>query len=275
MTSGRRGGRALAWVCAALLAAVAIMAAFGPLVAPGDPNAQHLLVALTGPSPTDWLGTDALGRDVLSRTIVGARTAVIGPAVIALGSMAIGSALGLAAGYSGGWLDAVVMRGTDVMLALPVLLVAVVVVGILGGGYALAVGVLTVFYTPQAIRVVRGAALEQRVLPYVEAARTLGLSKARIMLRHVWPNTWPLLVANTVLDFALALVGLAGLSFLGLGVGPKTPDWGRMVGEGRAHLVGNPLAVLAPGVMLVATATSVNLLADWLYEHVAGRGRAR
>jgi peptide/nickel transport system permease protein len=261
--------------CVVVVSAVAAMAVFGPLLAPADPNAQHLFAALTGPSRADWLGTDELGRDVLSRTIVGARTAVAGPALVALGSMAIGSVLGLTAGYMGGWLDAVVMRWTDVMLALPVLLVAVVVVGILGGGYALAVGVLTAFYTPQAIRVVRGATLEQRVLPYVEAARTLGLSKPRIMLHHIWPNTWPVLLATTVLDFALALVGLAGLSFLGLGVGPKTPDWGRMVGEGRSHLVGNPLAALAPGIMLVVTATSVNLLADWLYERVAGRGRAR
>lgn len=274
MTSGG-SDRVLVWGCAIVLSAVAAMAAFGPLFAPADPNAQHLLSSLVGPSRAHWLGTDQLGRDVLSRTIVGARTAVIGPAFIALGSMAIGSALGLTAGYMGGWLDTVVMRCTDVMLALPVLLVAIVVVGILGGGYALAVGVLTVFYTPQAIRVVRGATLEQRVRPYVEAARTLGLSKARIVLRHIWPNTWPVLVANTVLDFALALVGLAGLSFLGLGVGPKIPDWGRMVGDGRSHLLGNPYAALVPGLMLVVTATSVNMLADWLYEHVAGRGRAR
>jgi peptide/nickel transport system permease protein len=269
------GNRAMMLACLAFLAAVVAMAAFGPILAPTDPNAQRLLAALTGPSRANLLGTDELGRDVLSRTIVGARTAVIGPAVIALGSMIIGSALGLFAGYMGGWLDAVVMRWADIMLALPVLLVAIVVVGILGGGYALAVMVLTAFYTPQAIRVVRAATLEQRVLPYVEAARTLGLSKARIMLRHIWPNTWPLLVANTFLDFALALVGLAGLSFLGLGVGPKTPDWGRMVGDGRAHLVGNPLETLAPGMMLVLTATSVNLLGDWLYERVAARGRAR
>jgi len=274
VTSGG-SDRVLVWGCAIVLSAVAAMAAFGPLFAPADPNAQHLLSSLVGPSRAHWLGTDQLGRDVLSRTIVGARTAVIGPAFIALGSMAIGSALGLTAGYMGGWLDTVVMRCTDVMLALPVLLVAIVVVGILGGGYALAVGVLTVFYTPQAIRVVRGATLEQRVRPYVEAARTLGLSKARIVLRHIWPNTWPVLVANTVLDFALALVGLAGLSFLGLGVGPKIPDWGRMVGDGRSHLLGNPYAALVPGLMLVVTATSVNMLADWLYEHVAGRGRAR
>ncbi len=274
MTASRTD-RVLVWGCITLLSAVATMAALGPLLAPADPNAQHLFAALTGPSRVDWLGTDELGRDVLSRTIVGARTAVTGPAFVALGSMAIGSALGLTAGYMGGWLDTVVMRWTDVMLALPVLLVAIVAVGMLGGGYALAVGVLTAFYTPQAIRVVRAATLEQRALPYVEAARTLGLSKPRIMLRHIWPNTWPVLLANTVLDFALALVGLAGLSFLGLGVGPKTPDWGRMVGEGRSHLVGNPLAALVPGIMLVVTATSVNMLADWLYEHVAGRGRAR
>jgi peptide/nickel transport system permease protein len=261
--------------CLAFLAIVIGMAAVGPVFAPTDPNAQSLLIALTGPSRAHWLGTDELGRDVLSRTIVGARTAVAGPAIVALGSFVIGSGCGVLAGYVGGWLDAVVMRWTDVMLALPVLLVAIVVVGILGGGYGFAVGVLTVFYTPQAIRIARAATLDQRALPYVEAARTLGLSKWHIMFRHIWPNTWPLLVANALLDFALALVGLAGLSFLGLGVGPKTPDWGRMVGDGRAHLVDNPLEILVPGLLLVLTAASVNLVGDWLYERVVARGRAR
>ena len=273
MARGARG--TLVTACLAVLALVAALAALGPLLAPVDPNAQSLLSALTGPSAAHWLGTDQLGRDVLSRTVAGARTAVAGPAVVALGSFAAGSVGGVFAGYTGGWFDTVVMRWSDVMLALPVLLVAIVVVGIFGGGYALAVGVLTVFYTPQAIRIARAATLEQRPLPYVEAALTLGVSRWRIMFRHIWPNTWPLLVANALLDFGLALVGLAGLSFLGLGVGPKTPDWGRMVGDGRAHLVDNPLEILAPGLMLVFTAVSVNLVGDWLHERVAARGRTR
>jgi peptide/nickel transport system permease protein len=272
-TAGRPGP--LVASCAAVVLAVAALAAVGSAVAPVDPNAQSLLNALAGPSRAHWLGTDQLGRDVLSRTIVGARTAVVGPAIVAVGSFALGSAGGVSAGYLGGWLDTVLMRWADVMLALPVLLVAIVVVGILGGGYGFAVAVLTVFYTPHAVRIARAATLEQRVLPYVEAARTLGLSRTRIMLRHIWPNTWPLLVANALLDFALALVGLAGLSFLGLGVGPKTPDWGRMVGDGRAHLVDNPLEIVVPGVMLVLTALSVNLVGDWLHERAAAQGRAR
>jgi peptide/nickel transport system permease protein len=271
---GRRlsPGIALAFV---FLGAVVFLAIFGYLVAPIDPHAQDLETGLVGPTHRYWLGTDDLGRDIFSRTLVGARTALLGPILIALGAMLIGNAFGLLAGYRGGRIDTLVMRTVDLMYALPALLVAIVVGGLLGGGYWTAVAILIVLFAPYDARLIRGATLEQRPLPYVEAARTLGLSDRRIMVRHVWPNLLPLVVANTFLNFAFALVTLAGLSFIGIGVDPGTPDWGRMLAESRTLLFDNPWAALAPGVMLVLTAVSMNLVGDWLYERLSDRGRAR
>jgi peptide/nickel transport system permease protein len=257
------------------VAFVAVCAIFGSLIAPKDPAAQDLLVGVSPPSSEYWLGTDDLGRDVFSRTIVGAQTAVVGPILIALGAMFIGNVLGLLAGYKGGWPDSVILRWVDLMYALPGLLVAIVIVGVLGGGYFLAVALLILLTSPYDTRIVRGATLEQRPLAYVEAARTLGLPPRRIMTRHIWPNVLPFALANTFLNFAFALVTLSALSFLGLGVGPGTADWGRMLAESRTLLFDNPAAALAPGFMIVMTAASMNLIGDWFYEWLSDRGRAR
>jgi peptide/nickel transport system permease protein len=248
---------------------------FGPAIAPHSPDAQNLNIGVSGPSSEYWLGTDDLGRDVFSRLLVGARTGVVGPAVIAFGAMVIGSFLGLISGYIGGILDSVIMRWVDLMYALPGLLVAIVVVGVLGGGYWRAVFLLLILSAPYDTRIVRGAALRERELPYVESARVLGYGRTRIMARHVWPNVLPIEFANAFLTFAFALVSLASLSFLGLGAGPETSDWGRMLAEGRTLLYDNPTAAIAPGVVLVATAATTNILGDRLYEWLSDRGRTR
>lgn len=260
--------------CFGFLALVAAMA-IAPIAIRHDPNTQDLLHALSAPSGAHVLGTDTLGRDVLLRLIFGARTAVIGPILIALGSMLIGSTAGLIAGYKGGWFDSVILRVVDLMYALPGLLVAMVVVGVVGGGYLVSVALLTVLYSPTDIRIVRAATLEQRALPYVEASRVLGIPQLRIMARVIWPNILPLVVANTFLHFAYALVSLTALSFLGLGVSPATPDWGRMLADGRTHLFDTPLIALAPAAMIVLTAASMNLVGDWLFEKLSERGRSR
>jgi peptide/nickel transport system permease protein len=265
-------GTALA---AAFVVVIVVLAAIGSVVAPHSPDAQNLQIGVSGPSSHYWLGTDDLGRDVFSRLLVGARTAVVGPAVIAFGAMVIGSILGLIAGYLGGTIDAIIMRWVDLMYALPGLLVAIVVVGVLGGGYWRAVFLLLILSAPYDTRIVRGAALRERELPYVEAARVLGYGRARIMARHVWPNVLPIEFANAFLTFAFALVSLASLSFLGLGAGPETSDWGRMLAEGRTLLYDNPTAAIAPGLVLVATAATVNILGDRLYEWLSDRGRTR
>jgi peptide/nickel transport system permease protein len=262
-------------LCLAVLAVVVACALTGALLAPHDPAAQDLQAGLQGPSASHLLGTDDAGRDVLSRLVAGTRTAVVGPLLIALGAAMLGSVLGLSAGYRGGWADALVMRGVDLLYAVPFLLVAIVVVGVLGGGYLVAVLTLTLLTSPYDVRIVRGAALAQRSLPYVDAARTLGLAPRRIMFRHVWPNVAPLVVANGFLNFASSLVTLSALSFLGLGVGPGAADWGRMLADDISLIEANPVAALAPGAALVLTATCTNLVGDWLFERLADRGRVR
>ncbi|HEV2951008.1 MAG TPA: ABC transporter permease [Actinomycetota bacterium] len=248
-----------------------ICALFGRQIAPYPPGEQHLLVGDTPPSAGHWAGTDLLGRDVLSRTIVGARTALVGPAVVAVGAFAIATLLGLLAGYLGGATDSVVMRWVDFMFALPGPLIAIVIVGVVGGGLWTAVVVLVVLFTAPDTRIVRSAVLEQRPLPYVEAARTLGISRRRIMFRHILPNIFPIVAAYVVLDFAFALVSLAALSFLGLGVPPGSPDWGRMLNENRTILFTNPMASLLPAAAIVIAAGSINIIGDWIYERISAR----
>ena len=271
----RRGFSPAVGLAFVVFSLVVICAAFGPQIAPHDPNEQDLLFSLTGPSREHLLGTDDLGRDIASRTIVGARTAVVGPLLIAFGAMLIGSVLGLLAGYMGGLSDSTISRWVDLVYAMPALLVAIVVVGVLGGGYFLAVGLLVVLFSPIDTRIVRGATLDQRSRPYVEAARMLGLSNRRIMVGHIWPNVLPLALANAFLTFAFSIVALASLSFLGLGVGPGTADWGRMLSDSRTLLFDVPAAAIAPGIAIVVTAASVNVIGDWLYERLSDRGRAR
>ena len=262
-------------IAALILLGGLVCAIFGPWIAPHDPNEQDLFASLAGPSRNHLLGTDDLGRDILSRTIVGARTAILGPALIAFGAMLLGNFFGVLAGYRGGGSDTVISRIVDFVYALPALLIAIVVVGVLGGGYYLAVGLLLVLFSPVDTRIVRAATLEQRNRPYVEAARLLGLSDRRIMARHVWPNVLPIALANAFLTFAFAIVSLASLSFLGLGVGPGTADWGRMLSDSRNLLLDVPEAALAPGIAIVLVAVSVNILGDFLSENLADRGRAR
>lgn len=259
----------------AFIALITFLALFGEWVAPRGATTVNLEVGLITPTGDYPFGTDDLGRDVFSRTIIGARNALTGPLLIALGAFLIGNILGLAAGYRGGLLDATVMRWVDLMYAFPGLLVVIVLIGVLGSSYLLAVVALVVLSSPFDTRIVRGLTLEQRHLPYVEAARTLGLPVRRILFRHIFPNILPVTFANACLNFAVSLVALSALSFLGLGIGPGSADWGRMLAESRTLLFDNPAAALAPGALIVLTATSMNLIGDWLYDRLADRGRAR
>ena len=268
----KRGLSPIIAVCMGFMAIVVFLVLFGSFVAPQDPDAQDLTRTLAGPSADHWLGTDSLGRDVFSRVLVGTQSAVIGPVIIAVVSMLIGNVLGLLAGYRGGVVDSLLMRWVDLMVAIPSLLIIIVVAGALGGGYWLAVGILTVLTLPFDARVMRAVVLEQVPRPYVEAAKALGVSDRRIMLQHVWPNISSVAVANAVLVFATSLIGLAGLSFLGLGAPPGTADWGQMLAESQVLLFTNPIAAIAPGVAIILTATSVNLIGDWVFEKMSSRG---
>ncbi len=252
---------------------VVFLAIFGPWVEPYDPQAQDLLDTSAPPSSAHWLGTDGLGRDIFSRIIAGSDSAIIGPFIVALTGMIAGSLLGIASGYLGGTIDMVIQRLVDFMFALPGLLIAIVIVGVVGGGYGMAVFVLSILNVAGGVRLLRGAALEQRSLPYVEAARTLGVPRWRIMYLHIWRNISPIVFANAALDFALALVALSSLSYLGLGTPPGEPEWGRMLSENQSLLFQNPAGVLAPALAIVFFATSVTIIGDWIYDRFSYSGR--
>jgi peptide/nickel transport system permease protein len=255
------------------LALVVLCAIFGSHIAPHNPEAQDLSNALQPAGGGHLLGTDDFGRDVLSRVIAGARTALVGPLLVALGAMLIGSLFGLLAGYYGGRTDEAIMRVVDVVYSIPALLVVIVVAGVVGGGYFLAVALLTVLFSPNDTRLIRAATLEQRPRPYVEAAQALGLSDRKVMVRHIWPNVLPVIVANSFLTFAFALVSIAGLAFVGIGVDPSSPDWGRMLYDGRELIFQNAWTAIAPALAIVLTALSVNLIGDWTFEVLADRGK--
>ncbi len=261
---------ALGWL---VLVAVCVIA--GPLLAPHAPGEQDLLAGVGGPSGAHWLGTDALGRDIFSRVIVGARSPVLGALAIALGAMVISVTAGLFAGYLGGKTESGIMRGVDLLLALPPLLVIIVVAGAFNGGYAIAVVLLALLAAPWDTRIVRSVTLEQRPRAYVEAARVMGLSRWRIMVSHILPNIVALIVVDLCLDFTFGLVSLAGLSFVGLGVSEGAADWGRMLFDNRNLLTVNPWAALAPALAILLTAAAANVVGDWAYERLDARGRAR
>ena len=261
---------ALVW-----LALIAVLVVAGPLLAPHSPAEQDLLAGVGGPSGTHLLGTDDLGRDILSRVIVGTRSPVLGALAIALGAMLISATFGLLAGYLGGKTESGIMRGVDLLLALPPLLVIIVVAGAFNGGYAIAVVLLALLAAPWDTRIIRSVTLEQRPRAYVEAARVMGLSRRRIMLSHILPNIVPLIVVDLCLDFTFGLVSLAGLSFVGLGVSEGAADWGRMLYDNRNLLTVNPWAAMAPALAILLTAAAANVVGDWAYERLEQRGRAR
>lgn len=263
------------WAVTVPLLVIALCAAFSGWLVPHAME-KEILTGVTVPGEDGHLfGTDQLGRDIFQMAVAGTRSAVVGPVVIALGSMLIGLVLGTIAGYTGGWLDLVLSKYADLLLALPTTLVAIVVAGLIDGGYWVTVAVLVVLFSPTDIRMVRGAVLAQRGLPYVEAAQVLGLSRWRIMFRHLVPNVAPIAVATMLVNVAFALVSISALSFLGLGIGPGHADWGRQLSDGRDLLGTNWAAAVVPGLLIIITATLVNLLGDLISERLTARGEKR
>lgn len=254
-------------LCAIPLVAIVVFAVAGSWLVP-SPIPQDPLLGTVPPGTDGHLfGTDLLGRDILDLSIAGTRSAVIGPIVIALGSMLLGMVLGTTSGYIGGWVDLVLTKYADLLLALPVTLIALVVAGLIDGGYWVTVLVLVVLFSPTDIRLMRSAVLTQATQPYIESARVLQLSRWRIMFRHILPNVLPIAFATMLLNIAFALVAMSALSFLGLGVGPGEPDWGRQLADGRDLLSQNAAAALVPGLLIIITAAAINLMGDWLQEH--------
>lgn len=259
-------------VCALVLGLIAVCVVAGGYLAPYDPVAQDPILSVTRPGEGHLLGTDQLGRDVFSQLLAGARSAVLGPLVVAIGTLVIGASLGMVAAYYGGVLDTIVSRFADLVYALPAVLIAVVVVGVIGAGYWVTAAVLMLLSVPFEIRLCRSAAMVQVRLPYVDAARTLDLPAARIIGRHILPNILPTVVATFLLDFVGALIGFTSLTYLGFGVPAGSPNWGVMLAEGQTLLSQNPWIAIAPATMIIVTGASATVIGDWAHERLTQSG---
>jgi peptide/nickel transport system permease protein len=260
------------WVALTLLGLVVCCALLAPLLSPHDPNTVDLSGAYRSSSGAHLLGTDASGRDLLSRLVHGSRTALIGPFLVVVISTLLGTILALAAVWFGGWFDQMVVRVVDAVFAFPGLLLAILATALFGSGLTAAVVALSIAYVPYIARIVRSAALRERNLPYIAALRVQGVHGLRIALGHILPNVGGLIVANATLAFGFALMDLAGLSFIGLGVQPPTSDWGATVGTGMAGVLQqHPQEALFASALIVVTVGAVNMLGDRLTERWEAR----
>ncbi len=254
------------WTVAGLAVVVllALVALGAPWLAPGDPYRGDLSAGLQPPSSAYLLGTDAQGRDVLSRVLYGARLSL----TVGLGSqavsLAVGLALGLVAGYSGRWVDATVMRVADVTLAFPSLLLLIAIAAAVKPSLPVICLVIGLVGWAGMARLVRGQVLVVRALDYVQAARALGASDARLVTRHILPNVLAPVIVATTLGIGGAIMAEAALSFVGLGAQPPTPSWGAMVAEGRDLLRVAPWVSLFPGLAIGVAVLGLNLLGDGL-----------
>ena len=253
-----------AMVGLAIIAVYVVAALFAPWLATHDPTAQDLMAALQGPSAAHWLGTDSYGQDLYSRLLYGARLAlVIGFASVALG-LAVGVAIGLAAGLMGGRTEWVLMRIVDGLLAFPELILAMAFMAVLGLGTENVVYALALSFVGPFARMTRGDVLQVKNQPYIEAARLMGVPTAAVIWRHVLPNVVSPILVQAGMRVSIAILLESGLSFLGIGVVPPTPDWGLMIAEGRAFITMAPWISGVPGVALAILLVALNLLGDGL-----------
>ena len=248
----------------AIVVLAVLAALLAPWMVPYDPASQELALRLAAPSWSHPFGLDELGRDILSRVLAGARISLLVGLVVVSVSAAVGVLLGALAGYFGGWLDEVISRAIDVLLAFPGLLLAIALVAVLGPSLRNVVLALSVIGWVGYARLVRGQVLRAREFDFVQAARALGAGTWRVLLRHVVPTTLPSVLVQATLGMAGAIIAEAALSFLGLGVQPPTPSWGTMLNGGRAHLLEAPHLTVFPGAAIALLVLGFNFLGDGL-----------
>src|SRR5215471_13496742 len=241
-----------------------LLALFAPLVSPYDPIATSWSLVRKPPSALHWFGTDDLGRDLLARVIYGARASLLAGAISVTIALAIGVPLGLLSGYRGGFIDALISRITDAMLACPFLILAIALAAFLGPSLADAMIAIGISATPIFIRLTRGQVMSVKVEDYVEAARAMGNPRWRIALRHVLPNVVPPLIVQATLAVAAAVIAEAALSFLGLGQQPPAPSWGSMLNTAKNYIDNAPWMAIWPGLSIFLLVLSFNLLGDGL-----------
>ncbi len=247
-----------------VVGAIVAGAWFGPAIVGVDPSAQDLARRLSGPSLSHPMGLDELGRDILARVAAGARVSLLVGVIVVAVSAAVGTIVGAIAGYFGGWVDDLVSRVMDTLLAFPGLLLAIALVAVLGPSLTNVLAALTVIGWVGYARLVRGQVLRTRGLDYVRAAHALGAGTPWLLWRHIIPAAAPAVIVQATLGMAGAIVGEAALSFLGLGVQPPTPSWGTMLNGGRAHLLDAPHLTLFPGLAMAMLVLGFNFLGDGL-----------
>jgi len=252
----------------ALVGAVVVAGLLGPLLLPLDPVVQELPLRLAGPSWSHPFGLDELGRDILARLLVGARVSLLVGGVVVSVSVLAGTALGSIAGYAGGVVDDAISRVMDVLLAFPGLLLAIALVAALGPSLGHVVLALSLIGWVGYARVVRGHVLRAREWDFVQAARALGASTPRILLRHVLPSALPGITVQATLGMGAAILSEASLSFLGLGVQPPAPSWGTMLNNGRVHLLDAPHLTIFPGLAIALLVLGFNFLGDGLRDRI-------
>jgi peptide/nickel transport system permease protein len=264
--------RGAPWGCALVLLAALAGALFAPWIAPHDPDQVDVLHRfappfwLEGGSAEHLLGSDDLGRDILSRLLFGGRVSMLVAVVCVTSDAALGTLVGMLAGYFGGWVDAALMRVADVMLALPYLLIALVVVSVLGASLVNVVVIIVALRWAGLARIVRGETLGIRQRDYVALARVGGVGRAAILLRHVLPNVLNSVIVVSTLGVGTVILFESALSFLGVGVPPPTATWGGMVADGRGAIGSAWWVSLFPGLAITAVCLACNLLGDWLRE---------
>src|SRR5712691_1409550 len=267
-----RGNRAA--VAGAIVVVTFVVAALlAPVLAPFDPLKGRLGNRLVAPNAVHWLGTDELGRDILSRVLYGARLTVqIQVAAVGLALVA-GAALGLLAGYVGRWVDQLIMRFMDILMAFPGIFLALGIIAALGTGLGNVIIAAGIFLVPQFARVVRASVLTLKDMEFVQAARALGQRDAAIVFRYLLPNSLGPIIVQTSLRMATVLLTASGLSFLGLGVQPPSPEWGAMLSNARSYMITAPHVAMIPGLAIAVVVLGFNLLGDGLRDSLDPRLR--
>jgi peptide/nickel transport system permease protein len=278
LSPGRRAIKRLArrrgaMVALGVIVFFALLALLAPGIAPYDPLATSWSAIRKAPSAAHWFGTDEIGRDVLSRVIWGTRASLLAGVVSVSISLACGIPIGLLAGYAGGWVDALISRMTDAMLACPFLILAIALAAFLGPSLTNAMIAIGVSATPVFIRLTRAQVLQVKVEDYIEAARAVGNSPLRIMWRHILPNIVPPLIVQATLAIAAAIIAEAALSFLGLGQQPPAPSWGSMLNTAKNYIDNAPWMAVWPGISIFLLVLSFNLLGDGLRDAFDPRQR--
>lgn len=255
-------------IALAILIFIILACVLAPVIAPYDPDVQDLSLRLMMPNAEHWFGCDQNGRDLFSRILYGGQTALSSALGVVVISMVIGIPLGLSSGYYGGIVDNLIMRICDILLSFPSLLLALILVAGLGRNTTNAVLALGIIYVPMLTRLTRSLTLVEKNKVYVAACVSMGYSDARIMYKHILPNCISTVMVQVTLDLAYAILDLASLSFLGLGVQPPQADWGAMLDEGRAVLLLNPLISIIPGLVIVAVVVTLNIVGDGLHQYL-------